>query len=162
MILKNNNHKPYSKYKSSGIEWIGDIPESWEVKKLKYVVKDKLKYGANEIAELDDINLPRYIRITDFDANGNLRRDTFKSLPNEVAKNYLLEKGDILFARSGATVGKTFHYKNNEGKTCFAGYLIKATPNKSIILSDYLYFFTKSQYYDTWKSSIFIQATIAG
>jgi type I restriction enzyme S subunit len=152
--------KAYPKYKPSNIEWIGEIPEHWEIKKLKYLVEGSLKYGANESAELEDTNLPRYIRITDFGDDGKLKDDTFKSLPFEIAKDYLLEDGDILFARSGATVGKTFQFKNHNGLACFAGYLIKATPNEKIIFSDLLYLFTKSNSYENWKNSIFIQATI--
>ena len=146
--------------KDSGVEWIGEIPETWEVRRLKNVIVGNLKYGANEAAELDDPMLPRYIRITDFDNDGSLRTETFKSLPEEVAQCYLLQEGDILFARSGATFGKTFQFKNYVGKACFAGYLIKATPNADVIISDYLYYFTKTHSYDSWKSSIVIQATI--
>lgn len=134
--------------------------ESYPLKKLKYVVEGKLEYGANESAELDDRSLPRYIRITDFGNNGKLKDETFKSLPFEKANEYLLKDGDILFARSGATVGKTFQFKNYEGIACFAGYLIKAMPNPKVILSDYLYYFTKSGIYENWKDSIFVQATI--
>lgn len=150
---------PTVKLKDSGVEWLGEIPEHWEVKKLKWVIEDRLKYGANESAELEDRELPRYIRITDFGDNGKLRDETFKSLPYEIAKDYLLEEGDVLFARSGATVGKTFQFKAYKGNACFAGYLIKAKPNKSIE-SDFLYYFTKSGVYDSWKNSIFNQATI--
>ena len=154
------NFQKYPAYKSSGVEWLGDIPEHWEVRRLKYLVSEKLKYGANEEANSEDKSQPRYIRITDFDENGKLRDKTFKSLEINLAKDYLLSEGDILFARSGATVGKTFQFKDYSGLACFAGYLIKAVPKKSIILSDYLYLFTKSKSYDSWKSSIFIQATI--
>lgn len=149
---------PKAKMKQSGIEWLGEIPEHWEVKKLKYVVEGKLEYGANEAAELSDHSLPRYIRITDFGDNGKLRDDTFKSLPKEVAKDYLLLNGDILFARSGATVGKTFQFKNYKGEACFAGYLIRARPK--LIESDFLFYFTKSRAYENWRDSIFNQATI--
>jgi len=152
--------KPYPAYKPSGVEWIGEIPERWDVKKLKMVLTEKLKYGANESAELDDENLPRYIRITDFDDMGKLRTETFRSLPYDTAKEYLLKNGDVLFARSGATVGKTFQFKNYDGEACFAGYLIKATVDEEIIISDYLYYYTKSNSYENWKDSIFIQATI--
>src|SRR5690606_14824012 len=58
------------------------------------------------------------------------------------------------------TVGKTFQFKNYEGVACFAGYLIKATPNPNIIESDFLYYYTKSGAYENWKGSIFNQATI--
>lgn len=141
-------------------EKLTDTEGKWEKKKLKYVVSSPLMYGANEIANEDDRNQPRYIRITDFGKDGYLRSTTFKSLSYEIAKNYLLNDGDILFARSGATVGKTFQFKNYNGIACFAGYLIKATPNTKIILSDFLYYFTKSGYYENWKDSIFVQATI--
>lgn len=147
-------------YKDSSIEWLGDIPEHWKATTLKRVLTDALKYGANESAELEDRSLPRYIRITDFGDNGKLKDDTFKSLSLEKAKDYPLEEGDILFARSGATVGKTFQFKNYSGEACYAGYLIKATPCKWLIDSDFLYFFTKSIGYDEWKNIIFTQATI--
>ena len=146
--------------KDSGIKWIGDIPENWKVKVLKRVLAEPLKYGANEVAEFENNNHPRYIRITDFGNDGLLKDDTFKSLEPQIAEPYLLNEGDVLFARSGATVGKTFQFKNYKGKACFAGYLIKANPQSYLISSDFLYYFTKSPAYDTWKESIFTQATI--
>lgn len=151
--------KKYPKYQSVKTEVLEAIPVDWKLKRLKYLVKGKLEYGANEIAESEDPDMPRYIRITDFGDDGKLRNDTFKSLPIEVAKDYLLQEGDILFARSGATVGKTFQFKNYDGKACFAGYLIRARPS-DIISSDYLYYFTRSANYENWKNSIFNQATI--
>jgi len=151
---------PDAKMKDSGTEWLGEIPEHWEVKKLKYVILDKLKYGANEPALESKHEHPRYIRITDFGKNGKLRGDTFKSLSPEKSKDFLLNDGDILFARSGATVGKTFQFKDYKGKSCFAGYLIKASPNRAMIESDFLFYFTQSGTYENWKNSVFIQATI--
>lgn len=152
--------KSYNEYKLTPIMHLPEIPLQWECWKLKYLVKQKLKYGANESAELDDTSFPRYIRITDFDSDGKLRDDTFKSLRPETAREYLLKEGDVLFARSGATVGKSFQFKNYEGEACFAGYLIMARPDSRKILSDYLYYFTKTGAYTNWINSIFIQATI--
>ncbi len=148
------------KMKDSEIEWLGVIPKHWQVKKLKYIISEKLKYGANESASESNIDHPRYIRITDFDKDGNLRDDTYKSLPPDKANDFLLRDGDILFARSGATVGKTFQFKKEKGESCFAGYLIKASPNTAEIESDFLYYFTQSGIYEEWKNSIFNQATI--
>lgn len=148
------------KYKQSDIEWLGNIPIHWELRKLKYCLNKKLKYGANESAELDNTDYPRYIRITDFGFDGALKTNTFKSLLPEVAENYLLSDGDILFARSGATVGKTFQFKNYNGKACFAGYLIKATVDSNIVYSDFLFLFTKSSLYARWKDFIFNKSTI--
>jgi type I restriction enzyme S subunit len=151
---------PNAKMKPSGIEWFGEIPDHWEVRKLKYVINGKLKYGANEPGGDMQENDPRYIRITDFDKSGNLREDTFCSLKSDLAEPYLLQDGDILFARSGGTVGKTFQFKNYKGKACYAGYLIKAEPNHSIVSSDFLFQFTNSGVYDNWKNFIFNKATI--
>ncbi|CAM1343860.1 restriction endonuclease subunit S [Tenacibaculum amylolyticum] len=146
--------------KDSGIAWLGEIPEHWEVYKLKYILSEKLMYGANEPAKEENIEHPRYIRITDFGKDGELKSDTYKSLPPKIAEDYLLENGDILFARSGATVGKTFQFKNYKKPACFAGYLIKASLDSTKAISDFIYFFTKSNSYENWKNSIFNQATI--
>lgn len=149
---------PKAPLKNSGVKWIGDIPRHWDVAPLKRYLKSAMKYGANESAEDDNPTWPRYIRITDIDMNGNLRPETFKSLNPEKAKDYLLSKGNVLFARSGATVGKTFIY-NDEQEACFAGYLIKASCDKKL-LPMYLFRYTQSGAYENWKNSIFIQATI--
>ncbi len=102
------------------------------------------------------IKTPRYIRITDFGDDGKLRNDTFKSLPFKTAKDFFLKDGDILFARSGATVGKTFQFKDYNGIACFAGYLIRARIDEKQMMTDFLYYYTKSGIYENWKSSIFI------
>lgn len=149
---------PNVKMKDSGVEWIGEIPEHWVVKKMKYLLVERLMYGANESAESEDESYPRYIRITDIDEDGCLRPDTFRSLPPSIAEPYLLRKGDVLFARSGATAGKTYLF-NEDIKACFAGYLIKARLKNSI-KPEYLNYYTKSGVYENWKRSIFIQATI--
>ena len=146
--------------KDSGVEWLGSFNSNWRLLRLKFLLSESLQYGANEEAKLDDPKLPRYIRITDFDDNGKLRKDTFRSLTVEAAEPYLLNGGDILFARSGGTVGKTFLFGNYSGQACFAGYLIRARADQSKILPDYLYMFTRSGIYAKWKDSIFIQATI--
>ena len=129
----------YPKYKASGVEWLGEVPEHWDVRRLKSLVEEPLKYGANESAELDDRTLPRFVRITDIDDDGGLRDETFKSLPAEVAEPYLLKEGDVLLARSGATVGKSFIYSNEWGTACFAGYLIRARLRDSHCMPTWLY-----------------------
>ena len=151
------------KLKDSGVDWIGKIPEHWKVRKLKYCLNSKLKYGANESGVEYDLDLPRYIRITDFGFDGKLSEDKKLSLTWLQGKDYLLKDGDILFARSGATVGKSYQFKTSmsfEKHYSFAGYLIKAEANEEIILSDYLYLYTNSNLFDNWKSAIFNKATI--
>lgn len=150
---------PNVEMKDSGVEWIGKIPASWDVVHLKRILRERMQYGANEPAESDDTTYPRYIRITDITANGELRPETFKSLEPSKAKDYLLDKGDVLFARSGATVGKTFLF-NADIKACYAGYLIKASCDRRKMIPEYLYYYAQSGAYECWKNSVFIQSTI--
>lgn len=145
--------------KYSGLEWIGKIPKNYKVYRLKHVLKSALMYGANESGIPFDESLPRYIRITDITIDGKLKEAGKLSLPEKIAKEYILEDNDILFARSGASVGKAFIYKEPYGRSAFAGYLIKASVN-SQILADYLFLYTQSSVYEEWKKQIFIQATI--
>jgi restriction endonuclease S subunit len=151
---------PTVKMKDSGVDWLGHIPAHWESRRLKFLISEPLKYGANESAEIDDPDLPRYIRITDIKEGGSLRDDTFKSLPEDIADPFLLKHGDILLARSGATAGKTFMYQDSWGRACYAGYLIRLRANIEEALPEFLSYFTNSSVYWGWLSSVFIQATI--
>ncbi|MTI13157.1 restriction endonuclease subunit S [Sansalvadorimonas verongulae] len=153
----------YEDYKDSGVDWIGKIPEHWRVTPLKFLLQEKLKYGANESGVEYDPSLPRYIRITDFSSNGVLNEDSKLSLHWNDGKDYLLQDGDILFARSGATVGKSYQFKTGiscEKHYAFAGYLIKATTNKEFLSSDYLNFFAESEVFNAWREVILNKATI--
>jgi type I restriction enzyme S subunit len=144
----------------SGIEWIGEMPSHWEIKRLKYCLEEQLQYGANESGDIFEEGLPRYIRITDIDSDNTLKEDGKLSLSFNIAKPYLLQDGDVLFARSGATVGKSFYYDEKYGIAAFAGYLIKARANRQILLPRYLYFVTLGSGYEIWKDQVFSQATI--
>ena len=146
--------------KPSGIPWLGDIPKHWEVRRLRHLIKGRLTYGANEAAEHDNKDWPRYLRITDFRSDGSLRPDTFRSLPPEIAKDYLVQAGDILLARSGATVGKAFLVKADAGQACHAGYLIRARPNAELVSPEFLYAFTQSAGFREWKDCTFNTTTI--
>ncbi len=145
--------------KDSGIEWIGEIPSNYYVYRLKYLLRKPLDYGANSSGVDYSIYLPRYIRITDIAADGKLKKGGALSLGLEDASPYILEEGDILFARSGATVGKSFIYHTEYGRAAFAGYLIRAQLKEKIV-PEFVYYYTCSTGYDIWKSGIFIQSTI--
>lgn len=141
---------------------LGEIPEHWEVRRLKFCLTEKLRYGANASGDYYNPHWYRYIRITDFTPEGTLDENNKLSLSPENGKDYELKDNDILLARSGATVGKSFQFRlaDRDERCCYAGYLIKASPNEEIILSDFLYNYTLSSNYENWKNSIFIKATI--
>lgn len=149
---------PDAPLKDSGIDWLGQIPQHWEIRKLKWAIQESLQYGANEAPDEFSNSLPRYIRITDITTDGKLKEENKVSLSLNKASKYLLKKGDILFARSGATVGKTYMF-NEDISACFAGYLIRATCS-DIMLPLYLNYYTQSSSYENWKNYIFNKATI--
>ena len=151
--------RPGRKMKDSGVEWIGDIASPFYVFRLKHLLRAPLQYGANESGILYEEGLPRYIRITDISLDGRLKNSGALSLTEEAAKGYILNDNDVLFARSGATVGKAFIYKTEYGRAAFAGYLIRATVNKRIE-PEFLFLYTQSSIYEEWKKQIFVQATI--
>ncbi len=151
---------PNVKMKDSGVAWLGEVPEHWEILPLKFLLKEPLMYGANEPADQKDPNNPRYIRITDIKSDGTLHHNTFRSLPIGIAKHYLLEENSLLFARSGATVGKTFLYDKSWGLACFAGYLIKAAFDRKKAFAKFVKYYTTTSHYWEWLSSSMIQATI--
>ena len=145
--------------KDSGVDWLGEIPAHWDVKRLKFLTRKPLMYGANEAADDDNPYNPRYIRITDIKDDGTLRAATFRSLPYEIAEPYLLQRGDILFARSGS-IGRTFQYQESWGQVCFAGYLIKFSADLELTLVEFVNYFAASNPYWEWLNSIAIQTTI--
>ncbi len=151
---------PNAPLKPSGLEWLGEIPGDWGLWRLKHLASEALLYGANEAALEDNQDWPRFIRITDIGENGALKDETFKSLSPDVAEPFLLIDGDLLLARSGATVGKSFIYRQSWGAACFAGYLIRFRCDFAKALPDYLYLFAQSSAYWHQVSTGMIQATI--
>jgi type I restriction enzyme S subunit len=145
----------------SDLPELGSIPAHWRATRFKFIRSGALLYGANEPAAGGDRDCPRYIRITDFDEDGALRDDTFQSLPERLAAPYLLRDGDVLLARSGATVGKAFLYREETGRACFASYLVRLRPDRRKILPDYLHYYTQSRTFRHEVRINTVQSTIA-
>ena len=118
---------------------------NFKIANLKDISVGNLSYGATASA-VDFDGQTRYVRITDITDQGGLNDDV-KSAAT-VHEKYLLSDGDILFARTGATVGKTCRYRSCYGKAIYAGFLIRLIPNTNIVLPDYVFYFTKSDYYN--------------
>ena len=115
--------------------------KGWDLKKLSDVAVVPLHYGSTASA-VDYDGKIRYIRITDIESSGTLNND-FKS-PSEFNEKYLLNKGDILFARSGS-VGLTYEFNENY-ESLFAGYLIRFVPDPAKLNSTFVYYFTKTDH----------------
>lgn len=99
-----------------------DFP-AWEEKKLGEISSSP-KYGLNA-SGIDYDGEHKYLRITDIDEVTHTFSPEEITTPSEFSDDYLLEENDIVFARTGASTGKTYLYNPNDGDLYFAGFLIK-------------------------------------
>jgi type I restriction enzyme S subunit len=101
-----------------------EFTSKWEKKKLGEI-SNEIMYGMNAAAiPFDGKN--KYLRITDIDEDSRTFIPKPLTSPDGVIeKKYKLKVGDILFTRTGASVGKSYLYNSNDGNLFFAGFLIK-------------------------------------
>lgn len=125
-----------------------DIPESWAETSIGEVV-EHVQYGANASAtSKGDLKL---LRITDISENGvNWELVPFCNLSKTEGQKYKLNNGDIVFARTGATVGKSFRIVNVPNNAIFASYLIRLLPKEPLRDERYFQLFFNSPSY--WES----------
>lgn len=102
---------------------------AFDTYRLKDLIIKNPQYGAGEAGiERKSVNQPRYIRITDINEYGLIDKiEELGVTAENIEDKYILNNNDILFARSGATVGKAYiHYQNLFPYKCFfAGYMIR-------------------------------------
>ncbi|HBF0312684.1 restriction endonuclease subunit S [Clostridioides difficile] len=120
----------------------------WKEEKLGNIV-DKFQYGMNSSSKKFD-NINKYIRITDINENTNKYISSNPVSPSGLLEDkYLVKENDILFARTGASTGKTYIYNKEDGKLYFAGFLIRANVIKSYN-SKFVFFQTLTEKYNRW------------
>lgn len=129
---------------------LGIIPEGWGIRKLGNCVIGTGEYGLNAPAVDYAYWLPTYLRITDIDDSGHFIQQGKKSVSDNDALNYLLQDGDIVFARTGNTTGKTYLYNSKDGPLVFAGFLIRFRPNPKKLLPYFLKLLTETESYWSW------------
>lgn len=128
----NENGLPY---KTNGGEMVeselGEIPKGWEYLKLSSI--SETQYGFTASAELKDIG-PKFLRITDIAQN----QIEWSNVPHcEISdkelEKYILRYGDIVVARTGASVGSAKRIHKKHPKSVFASYLVRIIPNKELL-----------------------------
>ena len=126
----------------------------YPLKSLGELVCEEPSYGAGSRAIVRTLpEQPRYIRITDFGEDGiKPGHEYFTADPIESGCE--LTKGDLLFVRSGATVGKTYIHEDTSEPALFADYCIRFRFRKSIALPKFVYWFTKTEAYARWVAAI--------
>ena len=134
---------PNAHMKDSGIEWLGKIPEGWEVKRIKQL--GAIRYGLGEPPEYVDDGLP-FIRATDI-KRGKIDLDTVRKVRREDvpwSRRPTLQIGEILVVRSGAYTGDSA-IVTEDVAGCIAGYDMVLTITKAharfvawVLLSKYM------------------------
>jgi len=156
-----SKYKRYERYKDLGIEWIGEIPEHWEITKLKYICSESAVYGLNESAENYVEEGVRFIRTTDIDNKGNLDNSMGGVfLPEEKVKGYILKTGDLLVSRSGSLGTSLYFDEDKYGKCSYAGYLVKFRAN-SKNCPKFLFYFSKSNIFYIQIQLALVSSTIS-
>lgn len=128
---------------------LGQIPLEWKVCALAQLSLNKGDYGSGAAAIEYDSSLPRYVRITDIAEDGVLNPATRASITWNDALSFMLREHDLLFARSGATVGKTYLYDPLDGDCAHAGYVIKFSLDPTVCLPKFVAYWTLSATY--WR-----------
>lgn len=124
------------------IEWI-ILMNNFKIPKIRFMnfndkwkykilgeISNSIEYGLNASAK-DFDGIHKYLRITDIDDSSRLFLTDKLSSPDvnfteEDYENYKLQINDLLFARTGASVGKTYLHRESDGEVYFAGFLIRA------------------------------------
>ncbi len=121
---------------------------NWKTDKLESL--GSFQYGYTDTATKNNLGV-KYLRISDIQDNGIINWQTvpFCKIPDSDFSKYSLINGDVLFARIGATTGKTC-YINSAPKSIFASYLIRFVTNE--LDSKFFFYFTQSQQY--WKQAL--------
>jgi type I restriction enzyme S subunit len=114
---------PNVKLKPSGIPWLGDVPEHWEIRRLRASIIDCINglWGSDPDGE-SDITC---VRVADFDRENlrvTLKRKTTRAIPFSARSRRLLHRGDLLIEKSGGgdkqPVGAVVIYDHDEPAVC--------------------------------------------
>ncbi len=147
VIFKSDDNLHYEKFSDGTVKCIEDeipfeLPEGWEWTRLGCII-DVIQYGLSNSAE--STGDYRLLRITDIQ-NGCVNWDTVPFTSTDEPEKYLLHKDDIVFARTGATVGKSFLITDLPYASVYASYLIRIRLINGIS-ANYIYHFFNSYCY---------------
>jgi type I restriction enzyme S subunit len=129
---------------------VGIIPNDWNLRKIGECIQKNPDYGINAAAVPFNEGLPVYLRITDITEDGQYSKKNIVSVNNTASLSFLLQEGDLVFARTGASVGKSYLYNSKDGELVFAGFLIRVKTNNEILIPAFLKYFTQTNLYWNW------------
>ena len=148
-----STQKVIAKYKQMKQGMMEDLlkpREGWKMVRLGECLKQKPDYGINAPAVPYDNNLPTYLRITDITEDGYYSKKDIVSVSSQDALKYVMDEGDLVFARTGASTGKTYLYNPQDGMLVFAGFLIRVRTDENKLLPEFFKYQTQTPQYKNW------------
>ena len=122
------------------------LPQNWIIKRLGEI-SSNIQYGYTEKAKQEKVG-PKFLRITDIQNDSvDWSKVPFCEIEENIKDKYLLGKNDLVFARTGATVGKSFLIKGAFPTAIFASYLIRVRLRPEVEPKYVSYFFRSSDYW---------------
>ena len=137
---------------------VGVIPDEWMVRPLGSCLRYAPGYGINAAAVPYDDRLPTYLRITDISDDCRFRPSPRVSVRNSNVPTFFLREGDLVFARTGASVGKSYRYDKKDGPLVFAGFLIRISPDPEKLEPAFLAYCVQSGRYWEWVATMSIRS----
>lgn len=117
---------------------------------LGQLLKRPPRYGINAAAVPLRLGVPTYIRITDIDSAGRFAPSPKVGVANVNSASYMLSEGELVFARTGASVGKSYLYDPRDGDLVYAGFLINVAPDPARLNPKYLSLIAQTKRYWDW------------
>jgi len=138
---------PRAKMKDSGIEWLGEIPERWQISKMKYLISRN--DGGIWGEEFDD-NGTIVLRSTEISIDGtwNIQDPAMRRISDQEKSKSFLKEGDLLITKSSGSklhIGKTalVTKKIEQLNCCFSNFMQRLRP-KDEMLPKLLFYFLNS------------------
>src|SRR6266581_6048127 len=135
--------KKYSTFKPSGIDWLGDIPERWEIKRLKYVSNTRVSNVDKKSDDELPVKLCNYMDVykNEF-IDGKIEFMVATATKRQV-DTFELKKGDVIITKDSETpddIGIPAYVDLEDTKNIVCGYhLAISTPDNSVLLGKYLF-----------------------
>ncbi len=134
------------------------IRSDWTARPLRSCLRSTPDYGINAAAVPFDDGLPTYLRITDISEANRFKPSPRVSVKHPHMHAFFLRKGDLVLARTGASVGKSYLYATEDGPLVFAGFLIRMTPDPEILDPVFLSYCVQSKRYWDWVATMSIRS----
>ncbi len=129
---------------------VGQTKNDWKEYRLGELLRRPPRYGINAAASPIAPGVSTYIRITDIDDSGRFSPHPKVGVRHPKSSDYQIGEGELLFARTGASVGKSYLYDPRDGELVYAGFLINIAPNPDALNPKFLALYAQTKEYWDW------------